>query len=234
MSINSFIDNVRKKTTPFHAFLNDTYKFILKMEINIPKPLCSLLYSERSLRYTVWHWLKNKFYCEPLVRYRCSSVGKNFKTDGDIPLIIGSGKIFIGDNVRIGNRSSWILSSNLYESPELIIGNNTVLNYQIGISVECKVEIGDNCVFAGETAIFDNNSHGLHYGHDRKMTKDDVAPIKIEDHVWIGMRSLILKGVTIGKGAVVAAGSIVTKDVPPMTLVGGNPARIIKKIEDYG
>jgi acetyltransferase-like isoleucine patch superfamily enzyme len=58
-----------------------------------------------------------------------------------------------------------------------------------------------------------------------------LITIVIEDDVWIGMNSVILKGVTIGKGSVVAACSVVTKDVPPMTLVGGNPAKIVKKIE---
>ena len=165
-----------------------------------------------------------------MLRHRCVSSGKNLKTDGDIPLIEGNGRIVIGDNVNIGNRCAWILSPNLYDMPELIIGNNTTINYLTGISVECRVEIGENCVIAGETQIFDNNSHSTHFENNRKMTKDDVAPIKIEDHVWIGMRSFILKGVTIGRGSVVAACSVVTKDVPPMTLVGGNPAKIIKKI----
>ena len=62
------------------------------------------------------------------------------------------------------------------------------------------------------------------------MNKSDVSPVVIEDYVWIGMNSIILKGVTIGKGAVVAAGSVVTKSVPPMTVVGGNPAEVIKKV----
>ena len=56
-------------------------------------------------------------------------------------------------------------------------------------------------------------------------------PIKIEDKVWIGINSTILRGVTLGYGAIVGANSVVTKDVPPMTVVAGNPARIIKRIE---
>jgi len=55
-------------------------------------------------------------------------------------------------------------------------------------------------------------------------------PIKIEDDVWIGMNVLVLKGVTIGRGAIVAAGSVVTKNVEPWTVVGGNPAKLIKKL----
>ena len=65
--------------------------------------------------------------------------------------------------------------------------------------------------------------------HSLSMNTPKSKPIIIQDDVWIGRRAIILKGVTIGEGAVVAAGSIVTKDVPPHTLVAGNPAKIIKK-----
>jgi Acetyltransferase (isoleucine patch superfamily) len=58
------------------------------------------------------------------------------------------------------------------------------------------------------------------------------APIVLEDDVWIGSGSIILKGITIGEGSVVAAGSVVTKDVSPNVIVGGNPARVLKEIED--
>ncbi len=231
MSFDRVMDKVRQRSTPFYAFLYDSYKSLQQTSVPIPKKIARFFYVEREIRHNLIYWFTNKFYFEPMLRNRCVSVGKNLRTDGDMPLISGSGRIILGDNVKIGNRNAWILSPNLYECPELIIGDNTVINYQVGISVECKVEIGDSCVIAGENMIFDNNSHSILYTNKRKMTKEDVGPIKIDDHVWIGMRSMILKGVTIGKGSVVAAGSVVTKDVPPMTLVGGNPARVIKKIE---
>lgn len=60
----------------------------------------------------------------------------------------------------------------------------------------------------------------------------NIAPVKISDKVWIGFNSIILKGVTIGEGAVVGAGSVVTKDVPAWTVVAGNPARIIREIPE--
>jgi len=232
MGIDRFIDNIRKRSTPFYSILYNLYKGIQNKNISLPMPVAGLLYSERLFRQQFWYWLTNKFYYEPLLRYRCTSVGKNLKTDGDIPLITGSGKIVIGNNVRIGNQGAWFLTPNIYDNPELIIGNNTTLNYQVVISVECRVEIGNNCSIAGETKIFDNNSHSIYLENNRKMTEDDVAPVKIENNVWIGMCCIILKGVTIGKGAVVAAGSVVTKDVQSMTLVGGNPARFIKEIKD--
>jgi acetyltransferase-like isoleucine patch superfamily enzyme len=230
LSFDMFVDKVRGRSSPFYRLLYNTYKNLQIASIPIPHNMARFLYMERGVRHNFFHWLSNKFYYEPMLRSRCTSAGKNLRTDGDIPLISGGGKIIIGDNVRVGNRNAWILSPNLFECPELIIGNNTSINHQVGISVECRVEIGDNCVIAGENMIFDNNSHSIHYTNDRKMTKEDVAPVKIDNLVWIGMRSMILKGVTIGTGSVVAAGSVVTSDVPPLTLVGGNPAKIIKKI----
>jgi carbonic anhydrase/acetyltransferase-like protein (isoleucine patch superfamily) len=231
MSLDVFIDNIRSRSNPFYQFLYDSYKSIQKVYVPVPPVLAQAMYSERTIRHNLFLWFSNKFYYEPILRSRCASVGRNMQTDGDIPLILGSGKIVIGDNVKIGNRNAWILSSNLYEYPELTIGSHTVVNYQVVISVECRVTIGSNCQIAGESIIFDNNSHSIYYTNDRKMSKDDTAPITIEDNVWIGMRSMIMKGVTIGRGSVIAAGSVVTKDVPSMTVVGGNPARVLKEIK---
>lgn len=115
-----------------------------------------------------------------------------------------------------------------------------------------QIDIGSNVLISWGCNIVDHDSHSLHW-RDRaedvqkwregllaggpekasQLKKWDVvemAPIKIEDKVWLGMNVTVLKGVTIGEGAVVAAGSIVTKDVPPYTLVAGNPARVIREL----
>ena len=85
-----------------------------------------------------------------------------------------------------------------------------------------QITIGDLCVFGEQVIIRDDDGHTL---DDTPRT----APITIGNNVWVGARAMILKGVTIGDGAVVAAGSVVTKDVPGGTLVGGVPARVIRK-----
>jgi acetyltransferase-like isoleucine patch superfamily enzyme len=69
-------------------------------------------------------------------------------------------------------------------------------------------------------------------GHPEKNIEIGASPIIIEDDAWIGFNSIILKGVTIGKGSIVGAGSVVTKSVPPWTIVGGNPAKIIREIPE--
>jgi acetyltransferase-like isoleucine patch superfamily enzyme len=85
-----------------------------------------------------------------------------------------------------------------------------------------EVTIGEMCLFGEQVIIRDDDSHGLDHRPRR-------APITIGDRVWVGMRAMILKGVTIGDGAVIAAGAVVTKDVPAGALVGGVPARVIRK-----
>jgi len=233
MISDKLIDNIRTKSTPFYAFIYDSYKLVQRMNIPVPPRVGRILYSERLFRLEFWRWLTNKFYYEPMLRSKCTSVGRNLKCDGDIPLIEGSGDIIIGDNVFIGNKGAWFVTPKIHEKPVLRIGSNTVVNYRTVISVVTNVTIGNNCLIAEETKIFDNNSHGIDYTN-RKMTEKDVGPITIEDNVWIGMNSIIMKNVTIGMGAVVAAGSLVTKNVPPLTLVGGVPAKAMKKIEIKG
>ena len=102
------------------------------------------------------------------------------------------------------------------------IGNGTYLNERIRITCKRSVEIGEYCAIAWDVWITDTDYHSLDGA-------DPIAPVSIGDHVWIGARSAILKGVDIGAGAVVAAGSIVTKDVPERALVAGNPAKVIRQ-----
>lgn len=134
-----------------------------------------------------------------------------------------TGKINVGERVHIGNSTFISIDS-------IVIGND--------------VTIAWNCLF------YDHNSHSTSWKERRKDTIQELsdlketgdmiknknwdivkhAPIKICDKAWIGVNCTILKGVTIGEGAIVAAGSVVTKNVDPWTIVGGNPAQVIKTI----
>lgn len=106
---------------------------------------------------------------------------------------------------------------------EIVIGNNTSIGDRTEIHAGKRVEIGSGCNIAWDVCIMDRDYHKFN------SLTEEIKPVMIKDNVWIGCKSIILKGVTIGEGAVVAAGSVVTKDVPPKTLVGGNPAKVIKE-----
>lgn len=226
------LERIRRRETPFWNFVYVSAKSVRRFTLPRIRPLGLLLRGERSLRLGVWRWLKNQ-YAMQILASRCT-VGKGVQLEGDVPQIFGSGEIWIGDNVTIGNQQTWTVGVQVYDDARLVIGSNTTINYRTAISCAKAVTIGRYCRLAGEIKIFDNNSHPVDYRERRdnggRMSARDVAPVVIEDDVWIGTQSIIMKGVRIGRGAIVAAGSVVTKDVPAHTLVGGNPARVLKRL----
>ncbi len=103
------------------------------------------------------------------------------------------------------------------------IGNGTYLNRNAEIVAARAVTIGRDCKIARDVIIMDTDQH------DVPGAGLLIKPIEIGDRVWIGSRAIILKGVTVGQDAVVAAGSVVTKDVPPRSIVAGVPARVVRR-----
>ncbi len=109
----------------------------------------------------------------------------------------------------------------LFKNAELVIGNSFI-NSDCKIRCHKLIKIGDGCAISHDFTIMDSDAHYL-------QGDNHTNPIIIEDNVWIGTRVTILNGVKIGEGSVIAANSLVTKDVPPRTLVAGCPAKIIKE-----
>jgi acetyltransferase-like isoleucine patch superfamily enzyme len=104
----------------------------------------------------------------------------------------------------------------------LEIGDRTYLNRRTEIVARNEIVIGADCAISWDVVITDSDEHWM---ADTEM----VQPVRIGNHVWIGARAVILKGVTVGDGAVIAAGSVVTQDVAPATMVAGVPARAIRE-----
>lgn len=109
---------------------------------------------------------------------------------------------------------------------KLLLGSDIFINENSRITACSEIRIGDGCWIGWDVNIIDTDFHQIALN---KAIKPLVSSISIEDHVWIGARVMILKGVTVGSGSVIAGGAIVTKDVPPRCLAAGNPARIIKE-----
>jgi maltose O-acetyltransferase len=129
----------------------------------------------------------------------------------------------VGDNINL-DRNVWIINWDNIE-----IGNNSGLgmNSRIG-----SVKIGDNVLMGPECCILTNNHEfsELNIPIKDQGYKAELKVI-IEDNVWIGQRVIILPGIKIGYGSIVGAGAVVTKNVDPLTIVGGNPAKLIRKRE---
>jgi acetyltransferase-like isoleucine patch superfamily enzyme len=143
--------------------------------------------------------------------------------------------------LRIGKRS--IVECHIFferETSQVYIGERTFIGASSLMCAE-EIYIGDDVLIAFGATIADHNSHSLDfsfrasdvelwYEGKKKWDHVEIKPVRIEDRAWIGMHSIILKGVHIGEGAVVGAGAVVTKDVPPYTLVAGNPAHPMRSL----
>jgi len=154
----------------------------------------------------------------------CNQLGRLVSVNGK-PIIGNLGEMTFADEVRIWSN---IERSKLYtgKSGKLIVGRNSRIN---GVHIDARelIHIGDTVQIGPYTIIMDSDFHDLK-DHSKEGPS---SPIYIEDDVWIATRVTILKGVRIGKGSVIAAGAIVTKDIPPYSVAAGTPARVVKKIE---
>src|SRR5690606_30839742 len=107
---------------------------------------------------------------------------------------------------------------------KLEVGKGTFLNEGARIACRRAVTLGSNCQVGWDAIITDSDQH------TRAGLGDATAPVVLGDFVWVGARAIILKGVTVGDGAVIAAGSVVTQNVPANTLVAGQPARVVRQL----
>ena len=150
--------------------------------------------------------------------------------------------------LEIGQRS-FLVSSYAFlhcaNSAAIRIGNNTGIYHGtfFELGTAARVEIGDYCALVGAILRVQSELRIGNYAliaHEVVITDSETIgslacptarPITIGNDAWIGMRAIILAGVTIGRGAVVGAGAVVCDDVPPRVIVSGNPARVVRKIE---
>jgi len=148
--------------------------------------------------------------------------------------------VVFGDHVSVYAGCSFAVQ----KDGRCTVGDFTLLNGAI-VMAEELVEIGSHCLISWGVGIADSDFHPLEpaqrlidsqalapfFKNRPPRPKLKTAPVKIGNNVWIGMNAVILKGVTIGDNSVVAAGAVVTKSIPPNTIVAGNPAVAVKKFD---
>jgi acetyltransferase-like isoleucine patch superfamily enzyme len=167
------------------------------------------------------------------------TLGRGVKFRG-LPLIQISqgGRIAIGDGVVLNslNRNYHL---NMYGPVKLMAdrpGARIEIGEQTRIHGSCLhayalISVGKRCLIAANCQIIDGNGHQLclEKVQDRTTSTDVGRPIVIEDDVWLGAGTFVLPGVTIGRGSIVGAGSVVTRDIPPMAIAAGSPAKVIRR-----
>lgn len=157
---------------------------------------------------------------------RADDVGVRVRVRGR-PSVANRGRMVIGQRVQL---VSTIATLELVSEPGglLEIGERTLVNFGCSLVATELVRIGARCHIGPYTMLLDNAFHRVE--PERRLERPPSRPIIVEDNVWIGARSFIMPGVRVGKDSCIGAGSVVTADVPPRTLVAGVPAKIIRTL----
>jgi len=141
---------------------------------------------------------------------------------GNIPLHIVRKVVYRLAGVKIGKGSVIHMWARFYKPQKIQIGKDSIIGDHIFLDGREKLTIGSHVAIASQVLIY-NGKHDINAEDFGSI----FAPVTIKDYVFIGPRAIILPGITIGKGAIVGAGAVVTKDVKPFTIVGGVPAKPI-------
>jgi acetyltransferase-like isoleucine patch superfamily enzyme len=212
-------------------------KFLkLPVSLKIRYGMYYFLSSLRTLKFNIFHIYN-------LIRLKMSDVriGKNFSTSGCMTLdIYPESSVIIGDNVVIVSDSRYASPSSLAfpaklktfsPTSKIIIGNMVGLNGTSITSRSKKIEIGNGTMIGPNVIIVDSDFHPPWPPENRRDYPGNEydKEIKIGENCWIGMNTIILKGVTIGENSIIGAGSVVVKDIPPKSLATGVPAKVVKE-----
>lgn len=181
------------------------------------------------LRKSVLNWWRLKeFLGPPIQRLRFEFFVGCFESAGR-KNVLGKNVRFVGfPRISIGSACGIRDHVSLYGPGSITIGDRTAINERTRIVSTNSVSVGSDVMIASDCYILDvsHDTSSIHIPIREQGYR--MAPVVIEDDVWLGTGVIVLMGVTIGRGAIVAAGSVVTKDVPPFHIAGGVPAKLIK------
>ena len=184
------------------------------------------------------YWLK-RFVSRFVNLYVQYYLAPQFETLGERPTFMGAKYVDIfGTGINVGKSATFVATSdsnirlttwNLGEFNGKIYADDYCLfTPGVRIAAATEIKIGKGCMFANGSYVSDADWHGI---YKRAEPVGSTKKVELKDNVWIGDRAVVGKGVTIGENSIVAAGAIVVKDVPDNVIAGGNPAKIIKKLD---
>lgn len=184
--------------------------------------------------------LRIKFYPyinRMILRSYGAVLGNNIQIPGKVHWLIRGGKVCIGDNLYFSSGDAVNpIGSNLQGAIYVEGGASLTIGNDVGMSstrmwIHDSIKIGNHVKIGGCVLMTDTDAHPIDFMARRSSNEGTkAAPIVIEDDVWVGAHSIILKGVTIGARSIIGAGSVVTKSIPTDCVAAGNPCRVIKKL----
>ncbi len=200
-----------------------------------PNAIHRALLAERQLRQLVTGELSRALYWQPLFELLCDEVGEGCRLvlapDSKLPAIDGC-RLRLADRVQLSARTTFIGAKN-GGRPVISIGEGTWIGDRCILRAGLGIEVGARVLFANSVTLAGDPGHPL----DPVRRRTEAAPreslghLRVGDDVWLAEGCMVVGSVTIGEGAVVAARSVVTKDVPPRTVVAGMPAKVVRELD---
>lgn len=234
INLNKAKQWLKQSESPFAKIIFAQLKSIRNWGIPAPRLIFTPLYIIHCSLRSMISTLMRILWWTPLLKGRLNHSGKSLYLYGGLPYISGALDISIGDNCRVSGQTTFSGRTCAKYVPQLHVGNNVDISYMTTIAVGQHVVIGNNVRIAGQCLLAGYPGHPLD-PHERAIgspeTDDQVGDIILEDDVWLATGVSVLAGVTIGNRTIIATGSVVTHDLPPMVLAGGIPAKVIRHLD---
>jgi acetyltransferase-like isoleucine patch superfamily enzyme len=187
-----------------------------------------LAYEGHFLAISMFRWIATMCYRNPLFQARCASFGRRVSIEG-LPFVLGHVRIHVGDDVKFGGKV-FIASARVFDEPKLIVKDRSAVGWGTSITVNREVILEEDVIVSFDCRISDSDGHCREAdlrASGAAPRPEDIRPVRICKHAWIGNGTHIMKGVTIGEGAVIGANSVVISNIPPYSLAMGNPAEVL-------
>ena len=234
MGFERIILKIKRGDTPVYRLLKRTYYGLMSSSLPVPralKPAGNAVYHGQQAAWMLGKRLFSFLVREPLFRSRCESVGKRLSLNL-LPEIMGHTTIQVGDDVTFHGKTG-IYTGRSAEQARLIIGNKVSIGHQAVFSCNQEIVIEDNVYIANSCSFSDNDGHPIDPElRSAGLPPDRSRPVRICRQAWIGSGCYVLKGVTVGRAAIIGANSVVTRDIPPFAVAAGNPARVIRMLRE--
>jgi serine acetyltransferase len=234
MALGTFKHWIKRREHPLARALYGTAMAARAFEVPVVPGLHAALYLlHRAVSGGIGNLLR-VLYFTPLFKSQLEGPAPRLNLYGGMPLVLGPLRMQLGADCRVSGQTTLAGRSSGRERPWLRVGSNVDIGWQTTICSGREVVLGDNVRIAGRCFLAGFPGHPLN-PEDRARglaeTEDQIGDIILEDDVWLATGVTVMAGVRIGRGTVVAAGSVVTRDLPPRVLAGGMPARVIRPID---
>lgn len=224
---------IRRGETPFYRALKNIARSLMSSSLPLPRffnPLLRVLFEAQQSFLNVIRWGLSYFIYGPLFRGRCESVGKHFRVT-KMPYVVGHAKIYVGEGVNFFGKVD-VFTGRQCDDPKLVFGDRVDIGHNVVFLVNKEIVFENDINVASGVRFMDSDAHPrdtMARIADLAAPPEEIKPIRICRYAWIGQNSFIMKGVTIGEGAIIGVNSVVVNDIPPYSVAMGNPARVVVK-----